>query len=82
MKLYQIEITTIAVIAAYDEASALDIAESDARSIFSDDCNPRIELDREVTCLADLRHGWDGGCIPYGGDGKTRLKAMLPNASS
>lgn len=80
MRLYQVEITTIAVIAADDKAHALAIAESDAWQIFSDDCSPRIELDREVTSLCELRHGWDGECIPYGGDGNTRLKALLPNA--
>lgn len=81
-KLYQVEITTIAVIVAEDEEHALEIAQDDARQIFSDDCNPSIELDREITNCAELRHGWDGECIPYGGDGNTRLKAMLPNAEA
>ena len=28
-----------------------------------------------------LDHGWDGECIPYGGDGNTRLGVILtPNA--
>lgn len=80
MKLYQVEITTFAVIAAEDEGHAMQIAADDACRIFSEDANPRIELDREVTKLSDLQHGWDGECIPYGGDGNTRLNALLPNA--
>lgn len=80
MKLFQFELTTIVVIAAEDQAHALQIAESGAAEFFADDISPRIELDGEVTSLDQLRHGWDGECIPYGGDGRTRLDDLLPNA--
>ena len=80
MKPYQVEITTIAIVMAEDEAHALQVTESEAHAIFSDDPNPRIEIDGEVTDLAKMSHGWDGECIPYGGDGNTRLKDLLqPN---
>jgi hypothetical protein len=79
VKLYEVEITTIAVIAADDESHAQQIAESEARQIFSDDLSPRIKLDGEVKSLDRLQQGWDGECIPYGGDGNTRLKDLLPN---
>jgi len=30
--------------------------------------------------VEDLAHGWDGECIPYGGDGNTKLADLLvPN---
>ena len=51
------------------------------REIFGDDWNPRIEIDGAVSKVEDLAHGWDGECIPYGGDGNTTLAALLvPNA--
>ena len=31
----------------------------------------------EVVRVDQLEHGWDGECIPYGGDGNTRLGALL-----
>jgi len=78
MKLYTIEITSIAVIAAEDEACALEIASNIRDQIFFDDANPRIESNGENKTLDDLSHGWDGECIPYGGDGNTRIKDLMP----
>lgn len=76
-KLYQVEITVLAVVAADDETHAWQVADSYKRDIMSDDPDPCIEVDVEVKKLADMRHGWDGECIPYGGDGNTRIGAIL-----
>ena len=78
MKLYTIEITSIAVIAAEDEEHAIKTAQSMRNQIFFDDANPRIESDGEIKNIDDLSHGWDGECIPYGGDGNTRIKDLMP----
>lgn len=32
---------------------------------------------RAVRSEAHLRDGWDGMCLPYGGDGNTRIKDLL-----
>lgn len=78
MKAYMVEITTHAVVMADDEAHAYDVAENYKRDAFHDDPNPRIEICGEVVARVDqLEHGWDGECIPYGGDGNTRLGALL-----
>ena len=82
MKPYMVEITTYGVVMAEDESHAHQVADSYKREIFGDDWNPRIEVDGAVVKVEDLGHGWDGECIPYGGDGNTTLAALLvPNAS-
>ncbi|QHS09033.1 hypothetical protein [Sinimarinibacterium sp. NLF-5-8] len=77
MKAYMVEITTYAVVMAEDEGHAERVATDYRHDALGDDWNPRIEVEREVTRLEDLDHGWDGQCIPYGGDGNTRLSALL-----
>ena len=77
MKAYMVEITTHAVVMADDEAHAYDVAENYKCDAFHDDPNPRIEIWGEVVRVDQLEHGWDGECIPYGGDGNTRLGALL-----
>lgn len=77
MKAYMVEITTHAVVMADDEAHAYTVAENYKRDAFHDDPNPRIEIESEVVRIEQLDHGWDGECIPYGGDGNTRLDALL-----
>ena len=80
MKPYMVEITTYGVVMAEDEAHAHQVADSYKREILGDDWNPRIEVDGVVVKVDDLSHGWDGECIPYGGDGNTTLAALLaPN---
>lgn len=80
MKPYMVEITTYGVVMAENEAHAHQVADSYKREIFGDDWNPRIEVDGAVVKVEDLAHGWDGECIPYGGDGNTKLADLLvPN---
>lgn len=78
MKPYLVEITTFAVVMAHDESHAYKVADLYKRDAFADDPNPRIEVDCEVKSANDFAHGWDEECIPYGGDGSTRLRALLP----
>lgn len=83
VKPYMAKITTYGVVMAEDEAHAHQVADSYMREIFSDDGNPRIEIDGEVVKVEDLANGWDGECIPYGGDGNTRLGELLaPNETA
>jgi hypothetical protein len=80
MKLYMVEVTTYAVVMARDEIHALNVADAYKRDIFGDDPSPNIDVDRAIEKLSDLKHGWDGECIPYGGDGNTRLADLVtPN---
>lgn len=77
MGLYRVELTVVAVIEADDEIDAITAAEDDKREIFGDANDPEISVCGEVTKLADLTDGWDGDCIPYGGDGNTRIRELL-----
>jgi len=80
MKPYMVEVTTFAVVMARDERHALKVANANLRDIFGDDPNPGIEVHGAVETLNNLQHGWDGECIPYGGDGNTRLAEFVtPN---
>lgn len=69
---------TIAV-QAEDEDHAWDIARDDYRDVFRE-LDPRVDVDvtGEAKTLGQLKAGWDGICIPYGGDGNTLLKDLLP----
>ncbi len=41
---------------------------------------PSLHVTGDVTQERHLRDGWDGQCIPYGGDGNTKISALLHNA--
>lgn len=77
MKAYMVKITTHAVVMAEDEAHAYVVAGIHKHEALDDDLNPRIEIEGEVAHVEQLNHGWDGECIPYGGDGNTLLSALL-----
>ena len=80
MPIYSLELTmtTHVVVVADDEAHAYDVAEQNAKRAFDDDiATPRISLNAEVRNASNLKHGWDGDCLPYGGDGKTKISALL-----
>lgn len=83
MKPYLVKITTYGMVMAEDGPHAYQVANSYKREIFGDDGDPRIEVDGAVSKVEDLHYGWDGNCIPYGGDGNTPLAALLvPNGQS
>ena len=77
MRLYMVEITTYAVVVAEDEGHAREVASDCRRDALRDDIDPQIEVGREVAKLQDLENGWDGECIPYGGDGNTHTAIRL-----
>lgn len=81
MPLYTLAVTmtTHVVVVADDEGHAYDVAEESAKRAFDDDysATPKISLNGEVSSVEQLKNGWDGGCIPYGGDGSTRIRALL-----
>ena len=78
MKPYMVEITVHAVVMADDESQAADLARRDAGEIARNEDKHAISGVFEIKSVADLRHGWDGRCIPYGGDEDTRLEDLLP----
>lgn len=80
LKPYFVELKISAVVMAESEIDALCVAESEAREICGDG---ELTADdaTEVKSLEQLKRldgEWDGMCLPYNGDGNTRLKDLLP----
>lgn len=81
MPLYNVTVTleTKIVVVAEDEDHAWQVARDEAReAIDNDRPDPDVSVRGEVTSEKHLRDGWDGECVPYGGDGNTRIGALLP----
>lgn len=65
------------VVMADDALHAVQVAfENQIEIVRDSDFQPGVAV--EVTGLTDLCDPWDGDCIPYGGDGDTMLKELLP----
>jgi hypothetical protein len=85
-KFYAVELRTTAIVQVnddHDELFAEQAAADQQSDIVSDAKHNSFEIFciGEIRTLADLElHGWDGECIPYNGDGNTRLNALLPPA--
>lgn len=76
MKPYVIEYRLRTVVMGEDENDAY----SNALDVFSEvagDAEPIVDVEREVSSANDLPTGWDLMCLPYGGDGRTRLKDII-----
>lgn len=77
MPIFKVTLTTVAVVEADNKNEAIDKAQGYRISICRD-----YEMDAdfggEVKSLAELPYEWDGRCLPYGGDGDTRLVDLLP----
>ncbi|MCE5180500.1 MAG: hypothetical protein LLG15_01740 [Betaproteobacteria bacterium] len=77
MRAFLVEITTVAVVMADDADHAYLVVEDLRRDICGEDDNPSISVgDAELT-LTSLPNGWDGRCIPFGGDGNTTLAELM-----
>lgn len=75
MKIYRVNLSTIAYIAAESEFEAQITARALAGRIMDDDINPEVDVEYELKSVSGIRSaedGWDANCIPYGhGDDKT-----------
>ncbi|WP_042886389.1 hypothetical protein [Cupriavidus necator] len=77
MKLFTVEVSVTAVVIADSEKEARSVASYELRDIVSD-AEPEIDVLGEIKGLNRLPSKWDPMCLPYGGDGETRLKDLLP----
>lgn len=82
MALYftQVSIDVPVVIEAEDEDHVWEIARDDIREILGDVNLGRLvktHVVREVSKAEELPKDWDDRCIPYGGDGNTRIAEIL-----
>ena len=73
---------TSMVVVADDEDHAWQVAQEHAKEAFDDANEPfQTHVTGEVRKIEHLRSGWDGDCVPYGGDENARLRDLLvPNA--
>jgi hypothetical protein len=77
LKAFAVELTTFAVVMAKDRDHAAVVAEGMKRIIQEDDSSPLITVGLQIVRAEDAGRGWSGHCIPYGGDGNTRLDQLL-----
>jgi hypothetical protein len=80
MPLYNVELALkcTMVVQAEDCDDARDIAYANWKEAIDDaDARPMIHVTGDVTQERHLRDGWDGQCVPYGGDGNTRISTLL-----
>lgn len=81
MKPFLMTFTVQAVVIANDIGHAYSVANLQQHDIFND-MDVIADSATEITSLNHLTSldcGWDKKCIPYGGDGNTRLENLLPD---
>ena len=81
MTIYNVRVTfeTTMVVIAGDEDEAYAVAVENAKRALDDEGTfPDADVRGEVTSEKHLRDGWDENCVPYGGDGNTRLRDLFP----
>lgn len=81
MKPYVVEMTIRSVVMAEDEDDAYRTGADLFREIARDEA-PDVDVLREVLDVRHLPTGWDLMCLPYGGDGNTRLKDLVADQSA
>lgn len=77
LKPYFVEYTITAVVMAEDETDAFNRARHYLRDAVNDAGEVEVWVRNEVKTAADLEDGWDEDCVPYGGDGNTRIREYL-----
>lgn len=73
-KLYTVRVSYDYVVVADDAHDAYLVGRDYMRDALSD--MPREDVDMDVHEGVHA-YGWDGACIPYGGDGNTRTSEYL-----
>ena len=76
MAIFKVTVETEMVVEADNDTDAMDVAlhnirENDEWIAQRGDC---------ILSLDELPGSWDKMCLPFGGDGETRLKDLLPEA--
>lgn len=81
MALYVVEISVRTVVQADDDLHAQAVAEDQFRDIARDE-RPEVSVEHEVFSARCLPSGWDLDCLPYGGDGNTRLRELVASQTT
>lgn len=68
------------VVLADDEEHALDVAFEYFKDAMRDEnSSPEIQITGLVEKASHLKDGWDDVCLPYGGNGSSRIRDYLEN---
>ncbi|MDY0013869.1 MAG: hypothetical protein RBS40_13370 [Rhodocyclaceae bacterium] len=79
MPIFEFTVSQTILVEADDSIHAHQVAKDCITEL--DWQNYHVEFEQEVLSQEDLNPSeWDVQCIPYGGDGNTRLKDLLPVA--
>lgn len=76
MKPFIVELKVTAVVMAESDKDAYNVAHSKSAEIVGDELE--VDVQGELTCLRHLPDGWEPDCVPYGGDGDTMLRDLVP----
>ena len=74
--LYTVTLTTIAIVQADNESEAYNVARDNLSEITSE-IDTDITVGWKFTNEIAFPASWDEDCIPYGGDGNTRIKDLI-----
>jgi len=79
-RIFSVSITVTTLVQANDQTQAVSVAKEEFREIAADTLphDMIVVLMAEITAVTGLPDGWDGRCLPHGGDGETRLVDILP----
>lgn len=77
MSLFEVEFTVRAVVQADDSTHAFQVAMENSSDIFRDDPQDDFDVGRKILEASHLPSGWNVECVPYGGDGNTRIREIL-----
>ena len=75
MAIFKVRVATDLVVEAASPEEAKCVARMSVLESYSSDF--AVDFLAEVTELEALPAKWDGMCLPYNGDGKTRLRDLL-----
>jgi hypothetical protein len=75
--IYRVHIAYDTVVQADSTAAAIEEARLVAREEVTEAVNRAIISVDVVNHVKELPKPWDGGCLPWGGDGKTYLREIL-----
>jgi len=79
MKIFKVTIEIQTVVEAESATDAEHKVSMSHVVDWSDESQHLVATAQQVSSLSELPNncGWDGECLPWGGDGKTRLKEVL-----
>lgn len=77
MKPYSVEVRFVMVVMAESTLDAYVAATSSMHEAWGD-ADPEVNVMSEISSVDQLESiGWNGDCLPYDGDGETRLAAII-----